>query len=158
MHPARKQKLLIVGSIVIGSALAVGLMLYAFNEGLNVFFTPTEIAEGKVRPDQNIRIGGMVKMGSLKKEGLEGTRIEFIATDTNEDVPVVYTGVLPDLFREGQGVVAEGKLNADGVFQASTILAKHDENYMSAEVKAALDAAKQRQTQAGAAAPHDGAN
>ena len=149
MHPARQQKVMIVASILVGSALAIGLLLYAFNEGLNVFFTPTELAEGKVRPDQNIRIGGMVKVGSLRKEGLEGTRIEFIATDTNEDIPVVYTGVLPDLFREGQGVVAEGRLDADGVFQASSILAKHDENYMSAEVKAALEAAKARQSGSG---------
>ena len=140
---------MIVGSIVLGSAIAVGLMLYAFDQGLNVFFTPTEIAEGKVGPDQNIRIGGMVKMGSLVKQGLEGTRIEFMATDTNVDIPVAYTGVLPDLFREGQGVVAEGHIDANGVFQANTILAKHDENYMSAEVKAALDAAAQKKAAGG---------
>jgi len=149
MTPARKQKLMIVGSIVLGSAIAVGLMLYAFDQGLNVFFTPTEIAEGKVGPDQKIRIGGMVKMGSLVKQGLEGTRIEFMATDTNVDIPVAYTGVLPDLFREGQGVVAEGHIDANGVFQANTILAKHDENYMSAEVKAALDAAAQKKAAGG---------
>jgi cytochrome c-type biogenesis protein CcmE len=151
MHPARKQKLLIVGSILFGSALAVGLLLYAFNQGINVFFTPTEIAEGKVRPQQNIRIGGMVKMGSLVKQGLEGTRIEFVATDTNVDIPVVYTGVLPDLFREGQGVVADGYLDENGVFQAQSILAKHDENYMSAEVKEALDAAERRKAEDAAA-------
>jgi len=145
MHSARKQKLTIVFFILLGSAVTVGLVLYAFNQGLNVFFTPTEIAEGKVPEGQNIRIGGMVKEGSLVSEGLEGTRIEFITTDTNEDVKVVYTGVLPDLFREGQGVVAEGVVDADGVFQARQILAKHDENYMSAEVKAAMDAAKKKQ-------------
>jgi cytochrome c-type biogenesis protein CcmE len=146
MHSARKQKLMIVGSILLGSAVAVGLVLYAFNQGINVFFTPTEIADGKVPAGQNIRIGGMVKQGSLISEGLEGTRIEFIATDTNADVLVAYTGVLPDLFREGQGVVAEGVMDADGVFQARQILAKHDENYMSAEVKAALDAAAKKKT------------
>jgi cytochrome c-type biogenesis protein CcmE len=148
MTPARKQKLMIVGSIVLGSSVAVALMLYAFNQGLNVFFTPTEIAEGKVGADQNIRIGGMVKMGSLVKQGA-GTTITFIATDTNEDIPVAYTGVLPDLFREGQGVVAEGRIDANGVFQANSILAKHDENYMSAEVKAALDAAAERKAAGG---------
>jgi cytochrome c-type biogenesis protein CcmE len=154
MTPARKQKVLIVGSILFGSALAVGLLVYAFNEGLNVFFTPTEIAEGKVSGNQNIRIGGMVKMGSLRKEDLEGTRIEFVTTDYNADIPVAYTGVLPDLFREGQGVVAEGRIDANGVFQANTILAKHDENYMSAEVKAALEAAEKKN-----AVPHaDGAH
>lgn len=141
MQTVRKQKLMIVLAILLGSAATVGLLLVAFNQGLNVFFTPTEIAEGKVGAQQNFRIGGMVKAGSLVKQGLEGTRIEFIATDTNVDIPVVYTGVLPDLFREGQGVVADGYLDETGVFQAQQILAKHDENYMSAEVKAALDAA-----------------
>lgn len=149
MHAARKQKLMIVLFIVLGSALMVSLVLVAFNEGLNAFFTPTEIAEGEVVDQRNIRIGGMVKEGSLVKEGLEGTRIEFITTDFNADVPVAYTGVLPDLFREGQGVVAEGYIDADGVFQARQILAKHDENYMSAEVKAALDAAGQRNAATG---------
>lgn len=141
MHPARKQKLMIVMFILLGSAVTVGLLLVAFEEGLNVFFTPTEIVEGKVSGQQNIRIGGMVKQGSLLREGLEGTRIEFVATDFCKDVPVEYTGVLPDLFREGRGVVAEGFIDANGVFQARQILAKHDENYMSAEVKAALDSA-----------------
>ncbi len=149
MQSARKQKLLIVLFILLGTAVTVGLLLYAFNQGLNVFFTPTEIADGKVQPQQNIRIGGMVKMGSLVREGLEGTRIEFITTDFNQEVPVVYSGPLPDLFREGQGVVAEGQLDENGVFHANQILAKHDENYMSAEVKAALDAAEQHK--AGAA-------
>jgi cytochrome c-type biogenesis protein CcmE len=147
MHSARKQKLWIVLSIVLGAAAAVGLVLVAVNKGLNVFFTPTEIADGKVGANQNIRIGGMVKTGSLVKEGLEGTRIEFVATDTNVDIPVVYQGVLPDLFREGQGVVAEGFVDEHGVFQARQIMAKHDENYMSPEVKAAMDAAKQKKAQ-----------
>jgi len=150
MHSVRKQKLMIVLFILLGSAVTVGLLIQAFDQGLNVFFTPTEIAEGRVVADQNIRIGGMVKQGSLVRQGLEGTRIEFVATDYNADVPVVYTGVLPDLFREGQGVVAEGHIDANGVFQARQILAKHDENYMSAEVKAALDAAGKQQTETGA--------
>lgn len=148
MQSIRKQRLMIVGFIVMGSALAVGLLLYAFNQGLNVFFTPTEIAEGKVMHQQNIRIGGMVKDGSLIRQGLEGTRIEFITTDFNAEVSVVYDGVLPDLFREGQGVVADGYIDEAGVFQARQILAKHDENYMSAEVKAALDAAEARKAEA----------
>ncbi|MES2624372.1 MAG: cytochrome c maturation protein CcmE [Pseudomonadota bacterium] len=145
MNSARKQKMTIVFFILFGSAVTVGLILFALNEGINVFFTPTEIAEGKVPAGQNIRIGGMVKEGSLVSDGLEGTSIEFITTDTNADVKVAFTGVLPDLFREGQGVVAEGVVDADGVFQANQILAKHDENYMSAEVKAAMDAAKKKQ-------------
>lgn len=145
MHAARKQKLMIVVAILLGSAATVSLLLYAFNQGLNVFYTPTEVSEGKVAARQNFRIGGMVKEGSLM--GLEGARIAFVATDMNVDVPVEYTGVLPDLFREGQGVVADGYLDENGVFQAQQILAKHDENYMSAEVKAALDAAAAKKTE-----------
>ena len=131
MHAARKQKLMIVFAILFGSAAAVGLVIVAFNEGLNVFMTPTEIAEGKAGNSPNIRIGGMVKEGSFVKR--EGTRIEFIATDYNEEVPVSYTGVLPDLFRENQAVVATGSMR-DGTFVAEQVLAKHDENYMPREV------------------------
>jgi cytochrome c-type biogenesis protein CcmE len=140
MHAARKQKVMIVFAILFGSAAAVGLVIVAFNEGLNVFMTPTEIAEGKAASTSNIRIGGMVKEGSYRQG--EGSLIEFVATDYCYDIPVVYSGVVPDLFREGQGVVAEGTIDENKVFQARTILAKHDENYMSAEVKAALDAAE----------------
>lgn len=137
---ARKQKLAIVGFIIFGSAMVVGLVTYAMRAGINVFFTPSEIAEGLVSPGQNIRIGAMVKMGSLEKSDLEGTLVKFIATDCFVDIPVAYTGVLPDLFREGQGVVANGQLDDMGVFQATQILAKHDENYMPAESAAALEA------------------
>lgn len=136
----RKQRLTIVLFIVLGTALAVGLVLFAFEQGLNVFYTPTEIREGKAPSGQNIRIGGMVKKGSLDKEESNGTTISFLATDCMVDVPVTYTGVLPDLFREGQGVVADGRLDSEGVFRASQILAKHDENYMPAESQAALEA------------------
>jgi len=136
----RQQKLAIVLFIISGSALAVGLVLFALNEGLNVFYTPTEVSEGAVPAGQSFRIGGMVKMGSLEKENLEGTEINFVTIDFCNDVLVSYSGPLPDLFREGQGVVADGALNELGTFQATQILAKHDENYMSAEVKASLDA------------------
>lgn len=145
----RKQRLMIVLFILVGSAVAVGLMLFAFNQGINVFYTPTEISEGVAPEGQSIRIGGMVKEGSVEREGQEGTRIAFLATDTNVDIPVVYTGVLPDLFREGQGVVADGRM-VNGVFQADRILAKHDENYMSAEVMAALEAAGKSPAETGA--------
>lgn len=141
----RRQRLMIVIFIVLGSALAVGLMLFALNRGVNVFFTPAEIADGMVPEGQNIRIGGMVKEGSVDRDGQVGTTIQFVATDGIADLPVMYTGVLPDLFREGQGVVAEGVIDRNGVLQANKILAKHDENYMSAEVKNAMDKAKQRQ-------------
>ncbi len=144
----RKQRLMTVLFIVFGSAAAVGLMLFALNQGINVFFTPTEIAEGMVPRGQHIRIGGMVKEGSVRKDGLEGTSVEFVTTDFNADIAVIYSGVLPDLFREGQGVVAEGFIDDLGVFQASVILAKHDENYMSAEVVQALEAAERAKAQA----------
>lgn len=141
MLAARKQKLAIVMFIIFGSAMAVGLVLYGLKQGINVFFTPTEISEGIVPVGQNIRIGGMVKMGSLEKESLEGTLVQFITTDCFADIQVSYTGILPDLFREGQGVVADGFVDENGIFQATQILAKHDENYMPAESKAALEAA-----------------
>jgi cytochrome c-type biogenesis protein CcmE len=146
----RKQRLMTVLFIVLGSSMAVGLMLFALNQGINVFFTPTEIADGLVPRGQHIRIGGMVKEGSVRKDGLEGTTVEFVTTDFNAEIPVVYSGVLPDLFREGQGVVAEGFIDEGGVFNASTILAKHDENYMSAEVVQALQAGERAQAQAAA--------
>ena len=138
----RQQKLAIVLFIVFGTALAVGLVLVALNEGINVFYTPTEISSGAVPQGKNFRVGGMVKTGSLVSHE-HSTEISFVATDFCNDVPVSYTGVLPDLFREGQGVVADGHIDDSGVFQASQILAKHDENYMSSEVKDSLDAAKE---------------
>lgn len=139
MLAARKQKLAIVLFIILGSGIAVALVLYGLKEGINVFYTPTEISEGLAPTGQNIRIGGMVKKGSLEKESLEGARVEFLATDCFVDIPVAFTGVLPDLFREGQGVVANGFMDEMGVFQAEQILAKHDEEYMPAESQAALD-------------------
>lgn len=139
----RQQKLAIVLFIVLGTSIAVALVLFALKEGINVFFTPTEISEGEVETGQNFRIGGMVKMGSVIKEGLDGAEVNFLATDFCNDVLVSFSGPLPDLFREGQGVVADGALDNNGTFQATQILAKHDEDYMSAEVKASLDAAEQ---------------
>lgn len=143
----RQQKLAIVLFIVIGSAIAVGLVLVALNEGINVFYTPTEVSEGAVPENQNFRIGGMVKMGSVIKDGLDGAEVNFMTTDFCNDVLVSYSGPLPDLFREGQGVVADGYIDDRGIFQATQILAKHDENYMSAEVKASLEAAEGKDVQ-----------
>lgn len=138
----RQQRLAIVLFIVFGTAIAVGLVLVALDEGINVFYTPTEVSSGLVPENQNFRIGGMVKMGSVIKDGLEGAEVNFLTTDFCNDVLVSYSGPLPDLFREGQGVVADGYIDNRGTFQATQILAKHDENYMSAEVKASLDAAE----------------
>ncbi len=138
----RQQKLAIVLFIVLGAGIAAALVIYALQEGINVFFTPTEISAGEVETGQNFRIGGMVKVGSVIKDGLDGAEVNFLATDFCNDVLVSFSGPLPDLFREGQGVVADGSLDNSGTFQATQILAKHDEDYMSAEVKASLDAAE----------------
>lgn len=141
MKPHRRKKLTIIAFIATGLSVAIGLSLYALSNSIDLFFTPTQVAAGEVATGQRIRIGGMVKEGSVVRSE-ESLHVEFIATDYNNDLQVRYDGILPDLFREGQGVVAEGMV-ADGVFQASRVLAKHDENYMSVEVKAAMDAAEQ---------------
>ena len=140
MKPHRRKKLTIIAFIATGLSVAIGLSLYALSNNIDLFFTPTQVAAGEVATGQRIRIGGMVKEGSVVRNE-ESLHVEFIATDYNNDLQVRYDGILPDLFREGQGVVAEGMV-ADGVFQASRVLAKHDENYMSVEVKAAMDAAE----------------
>src|SRR5690606_2698836 len=142
MKPHRRKKLGIILFIAVGLASAIGLSLYALSNNIDLFFTPTQIAAGEVTPGQRIRVGGMVKEGSVAHSQQE-LEVSFIATDYAHDVAVHYSGILPDLFREGQGIVAEGSMMADGTFRASRVLAKHDENYMSVEVKAALDAAGQ---------------
>lgn len=142
MKPHRRKKLGIILFITAGLGTAIGLSLYALSNNIDLFFTPTQVAAGEVTPGQRIRVGGMVKEGSVS-HSQEQLEVSFIATDYNNDVHIQYAGILPDLFREGQGIVAEGSMRTDGVFQASRVLAKHDENYMSVEVKAALDAAGQ---------------
>ena len=142
MKPHRRKKLGIILFIAAGLASAIGLSLYALSNNIDLFFTPTQIAAGEVPAGQRIRVGGMVKEGSVEHSQQE-LEVSFIATDYAHDVVVQYAGILPDLFREGQGIVAEGSMLPDGTFKASRVLAKHDENYMSVEVKAALDAAGQ---------------
>jgi cytochrome c-type biogenesis protein CcmE len=144
MKPHRQKKLAILLFISAGLAIAIGLSLYALSTNIDLFFTPSQVAEGEVTEGQRIRIGGMVKEGSVM-HATDSLQVSFITTDFSNDLIVQYQGILPDLFREGQGVVAEGMV-AGGVFQASRVLAKHDENYMSVEVKAAMDAEKQRAT------------
>ena len=129
----RKQKRLSVifaGLAVLG--IAMGLVLYALSDAIVFFYTPSEISEKGVKPGQRFRLGGLVEQGSVKKG--EGTGVSFIVTDTIKALPVAYSGQLPDLFREGQGVVAEGQLDSTGTFIADTVLAKHDENYMPKDV------------------------
>lgn len=140
MHPIRRQRLFIVLLVVVCAAAAVGLASYALRENINLFYPPADIAAGKVGPGKKIRAGGMVVEGSVKRDP-QSLRVDFVITDYKATVPVTYTGILPDLFGEGQGVVASGTLGEDGVFRATEVLAKHDENYMPPEVQHALDKA-----------------
>jgi cytochrome c-type biogenesis protein CcmE len=140
MHPQRKQRLIVVLLIVFGTGIAVALASFALRENINLFYPPAEIAAGKAPVGKQIRAGGMVLVGSIKRDP-NSLRVDFVVTDYDAKVPVVYTGILPDLFDEGQGVVASGKLDSNGIFQATEVLAKHDENYMPPEVQSALDAA-----------------
>ena len=140
MKPHRQKKLSMILFITAGLSVSVGLILYAMSQNINLFYTPTQVAQGEVREGQRIRIGGMVKEGSVVSAN-DSLQVRFETTDYVHAVPIEYEGILPDLFREGQGIVAEGSVDASGVFHASRVLAKHDENYMSQEVKAALDAA-----------------
>ncbi len=140
MKPHRKKKLGIILFIAAGLSVATGVTLFALSQNINMFFTPTQVANGEVGVDTHFRIGGMVKENSIERAG-DSLLVAFVTTDFVSEVPIRFEGILPDLFREGQGIVAEGKMDAAGVFQASKVLAKHDENYMSPEVKAALDAA-----------------
>ena len=140
MKPHRRKRLGIILFIAAGLSVSVGLILYAMSQNINLFYTPTQVADGEVEVGQRIRIGGMVKVGSYVSAE-DSLQVRFETTDFVNAVSILYEGILPDLFREGQGIVAEGTVDAEGVFHASRVLAKHDENYMSQEVKAALDAA-----------------
>ena len=131
----RRLLAVVVGLVLLGAATA--LVLAAFNESLVFFYGPSELAAKKIPPERRIRIGGLVEQQSLQRLA-GGPGVRFRITDGKSDITVVYDGVLPDLFKEGQGVVAEGRLRADGVFAASSVLAKHDEKYMPPEVADAL--------------------
>lgn len=119
---------------------AVALVLNAFNDNLVFFHTPSEVAEGKVPKDRTFRVGGMVPVGSVKRLP-DGVTVNFVITDTAQSIPVTYKGALPDLFKEGKGAVAQGKIDANGNFIADQVLAKHDENYMPPEAQDAIDRA-----------------
>jgi len=137
MKPARRQRLILIALMVIGAGLATAFALKSFNENLMYFFSTTDVVAGKAPKDTLFRLGGMVVKGSVERPG-DGMMVRFKLTDFNKDVMVEYTGILPDLFREGQGIVAHGKLDNRGVFIAEEVLAKHDENYMPPEVKGSL--------------------
>ncbi|MBM3392667.1 MAG: cytochrome c maturation protein CcmE [Betaproteobacteria bacterium] len=139
MKPRHKRFALIGGGVAV-LGIAAALVLNAFQSNLVFFFTPTQVAAGEAPKGKTFRIGGMVKEGSLKRQP-DGLTMQFIVTDTAKEFPVAYTGILPDLFREGKGVVAQGKLGENGLFTASEVLAKHDENYMPPEAQHAVDQA-----------------
>jgi len=139
MTPKRKRLWLLVGSLAV-LGVAATLVLTALNDNIVFFYSPTQIAEKNPPADRRFRLGGLVEAGSVRKQGEE---VRFRVTDTNKTVDVVYRGLLPDLFREGQGVVAEGALNGSGLFVAREVLAKHDENYMPPEASEALKRAAQ---------------
>ncbi|MFO7551403.1 MAG: cytochrome c maturation protein CcmE [Haliea sp.] len=143
MHPVRKQRLYLVLFLVFFSSAAVALVAYALRGNINLFYPPVEVAAGLAPQGQSIRVGGMVVDGSIQRSN-DSLEVRFEVTDFEAVVPVVYTGILPDLFDEGQGAVAAGKLDENGVLQATEVLAKHDENYMPPEVAEALEASKAR--------------
>jgi cytochrome c-type biogenesis protein CcmE len=133
----RHKRFAIVGVGVVALAIVTTLVLKAFNENLVFFFTPTQVAENKAPQGRTFRIGGLVETGSVQRQA-DGVTVRFVVTDTAKSIPVFYRGVLPDLFKEGKGVVAQGRIDAKGVFEASEVLAKHDENYMPPEAAEAV--------------------
>ncbi len=136
MTPRRRQRLVLVGLIVVGCTIATGLALLALRENINLFFSPSQIVDGTAPSNTTIRLGGMVVAGSIQRGDNLG--VTFVLTDLAEQVTVAYEGILPDLFREGQGIVTQGKLDSTGRFLAAQVLAKHDETYMPPEVNDAL--------------------
>ncbi len=147
---ARHKRLILVAAGLAILGLATSLVLNALEGNLSYFFSPTEVAEGKAPADHVFRLGGMVEKGSVQRAEGDLT-VRFVVTDFHKKIPVAYQGILPDLFAEGQGVIAQGKLNADGVFVADEVLAKHDENYMPPEVAAAMKAGEKARMETTAA-------
>ena len=139
----RRQRMLSVAIVVIGVAVAAGFALRAFNEDLLFFYSPRQIVAGEAPENRTFRVGGLVIDGSVEREP-GSLEVRFVLTDNAHDVPVSYSGVLPDLFREGQGIIAHGQIRPDGLFVADTVLAKHDENYMPPEVAESLKEVHQR--------------
>jgi cytochrome c-type biogenesis protein CcmE len=141
MKPRQKRIALIAGGLA-AIGIASALVLNALDSNIALYVTPSEVAAGKSPQGKAFRIGGMVREGSLKRDNLT---VHFVITDTAKDIPVAYTGILPDLFKEGKGAVIQGRLGNDGLFTASEVLAKHDENYMPPEAKDAVDQAQKAQ-------------
>jgi len=154
MNPKRRQRLTVIAFLFVGAAVTVGLLLSALSENLNLFYPPAEVVAGGAPLERQIRAGGMVLEGSVERDP-QGLDVGFVLTDyEGAEFPVRYRGILPDLFREGQGILVEGKLGADGVFLADNVLAKHDENYMPPEL-AELQAASAPSEGGGLLGPGD---
>ena len=150
MTPRRKKTMYIIIGALAFLGLAVGLVLYALKNNVSLYFTPTQVFNKEAPQGRSFRVGGLVEAGSVQRQS-DGLTVHFNITDTVKNMPVIYKGILPDLFKEGKGVVAQGKMEADGVFHAEEVLAKHDENYMPPEAKDALDKAAKAQAAAGGA-------
>lgn len=140
MKPRQKRAVYIVVALV-AVGLAVGLVLNALKDNVSLYFTPTQVYNKEAPEGRSFRIGGLVEEGSVKREN-DGLTVNFVITDLHKSLPVVYKGILPDLFKEGKGVVAQGKMEADGIMHAEEVLAKHDENYMAPEAADALKKAE----------------
>ena len=139
MNPKRKQRLIIVLGVLAAVGVAVGLMTYALRENINLFYTPSQIVGGEAPMNKRIRVGGLVVVGSVTRG--DGLSVSFDITDNAEKMTVRFDGILPDLFREGQGIIANGQLVETNLVQADEVLAKHDENYMPPEVQEAIEKA-----------------
>lgn len=150
MKPRQKRFMFIVAAVA-GLAAAVGLVLNALENNVSLYFTPTQVFNDEAPHGRSFRIGGVVEEGSVKR-GADGLTVDFVITDRHKSIPVVYKGILPDLFTEGKGVVAQGRVEADGVMRADEVLAKHDENYMAPEAADALKKAEIANASAVAAA------
>jgi len=144
----RQKRFVFIAVGVVAVSMAVGLVLYALRGNVNLYFTPTQVFNNEAPVGRSFRIGGLVEEGSIKREK-DGLTVNFVITDTHRSIPVVYKGILPDLFKEGKGVVAQGKVEAGGLMRAEEVLAKHDENYMPPE---AADAMKKAEAANAAAA------
>jgi cytochrome c-type biogenesis protein CcmE len=139
VHPLRRQRLYIVLFIVIGASIAAGLAFWALRDNMNFFYAPAQVARGEAPAGKTIRVGGLVVPGSLERSD-SGLEVSFTVTDNQSRLEILYKGILPDLFAEGQGIIAVGELLGNGRFRAVQVLAKHDENYMPPEVHEALKA------------------
>ena len=151
MKPRQKRFVFIVVAVA-ALALVVGLVLNALDKNVSLYFTPTQVFNNEAPHGRSFRIGGLVEEGSVKREA-DGLTVNFVITDKHKSIPVVYKGILPDLFKEGKGVVAQGKVEVDGLMHAEEVLAKHDENYMPPEAADALKKAEAANASAVAATP-----